>query len=109
MYFITYGLVRSIMEPLRDPTFILGSKVPWSMVTSILLLVAGTALLVTLLILNKKKEGVYIGSLNGEPYGISQFIGDDKKEIAYFNDVNIMCSIYPENYTEKPKSAEAEE
>ncbi len=108
MYFITYGLVRSIMEPLRDPSFILGSKVPWSMVTSILLLVAGTTLLVVLLILNKKKEGVYVGSVNGDPYGISEFIGDDKKEIAYFNDVNMMCSIYPENYTQKPQEEKTE-
>ena len=108
MYFITYGLVRSIMEPLRDPSFILGSKVPWSMVTSILLLLAGVALLVVLLVLNKKKEGVYVGSVNGDPYGISDFIGDDKKEIAYFNDVNMMCSIYPENYTQKPMEEKSE-
>ena len=102
MYFITYGLVRSIMEPLRDPSFILGSKVPWSMVTSILLLIAGVTLLVVLLMLHKNIEGAYIGSANGDPYGITQYIGDDKKEIAYFTDVNMMCKIYPENYQEKP-------
>jgi len=49
-----------------------------------------------------------VGSVNGDPYGISDFIGDDKKEIAYFNDVNMMCSIYPENYTQKPMEEKSE-
>ena len=107
-YFITYGLVRSIMEPLRDPSFILGNSVPWSLVTSILLLAGGTGLLVFLLWRNKKKEGAYFGSLHRDPYGITAYIGDDKKEIAYLNKVNMMCAIYPENYeqppTEEPKT-----
>lgn len=36
-YFMHYGLVRSIMEPLRDPAYILGSKVPWSFVFSLIM------------------------------------------------------------------------
>lgn len=103
IYFIVYGGVRSIMEPLRDPAYILGDKIPWSLVMSILLFVGGVALLVTLLWLNKKKEGVFVGSLNGDPYGITEYIGDYKKEIAYFHESNIMCKIYPENYTKKPE------
>ena len=97
-YFITYGLVRTIMEPLRDPSFILGNKVPWSMVTSILLLVGGIAALFVRFYLNKKTEGKLLGSLNGDPYGITSFIGDDKKEVPVLTKVNIMCKIYPENY-----------
>jgi len=101
-YFIVYGLTRSIMEPLRDQSFILGNGIPWSLVFSILMFVAGVALLVTLLILNVKKEGKVIGSLNGDPYGITKFIGDTKEEKAYFNSINAMYSIYPENFEEKP-------
>ena len=102
-YFIVYGLTRSIMEPLRDSNFILsGGGVPWSLVMSIGMAVAGTGLLVYVLWNNKKKEGALIGSLNGDPYGITKFIGDTKDEIAYVDNINMMCKIYPDNYTEKP-------
>lgn len=107
LYFVVYGTVRTIMEPLRDPQYILaGGGVPWSLVFSILLLVGGLGLLLTLLVLNKKKEGAWMGSLRGEPYGIDEYIGDDKKETAYFDKVNMMCSIYPERYPEKPAEEE---
>ena len=37
-YFMHYGAVRSIMEPLRDPNYILsGGGVPWSLVFSLLM------------------------------------------------------------------------
>ena len=102
-YFIIYGLVRSIMEPLRDSSYILqGGGVPWSLVFSILMCAAGTALLLVLLILNKKKEGAYIGSATGQKYAIAEYIKDSAKEVAYFDKVNMMCPIYPENYVEKP-------
>lgn len=106
-YFIVYGLTRSIMEPLRDNTFILqGGGVPWSLVFSLLMFVAGVAWLVTLLLLNRKKEGKLFGSLREDPYGITRFIGDTKAEVAYKNDINIMCKIYPERYPEKPPKEE---
>lgn len=106
-YFIVYGLTRSIMEPLRDNTFILqGGGVPWSLVFSLLMFVAGVAWLVTLLLLNRKKEGKLFGSLREDPYGITRFIGDTKDEVAYKNDINIMCKIYPERYPEKPPKEE---
>lgn len=102
-YFIIYGGVRSIMEPLRDPTFILsGGGVPWSLVFSLLMFVGGVAFLTVILVLNKKKEGKLIGSLTGEPYGITKFIGDTKEEVEYKNNVNMMCAIYPDRYPEKP-------
>ncbi len=104
-YFMHYGLVRSIMEPLRDPAYILGSKVPWSFVFSLIMFFAGAALLAFLLWNNKKKEGALFGSLNGDPYGITEYIRDSAKETAVFDRVNMMCRIFPENY-EKPESAE---
>jgi hypothetical protein len=55
-----------------------------------------------LLILNKKKEGKWIGSAKGEPYAIAQFLGDRKDETAYFEKINMMCALYPQNYAEKP-------
>ena len=107
-YFINYGLVRSIMEPLRDPSYILGDKVQWSFVFSLLMLFAGIALLLVLLFLNRKEEGKYIGSAIGDPYGITAYIKDNKKEVAYLTKINMMCKIFPENYV-KPAPEKEEE
>ncbi|MBR2023215.1 MAG: prolipoprotein diacylglyceryl transferase [Clostridia bacterium] len=102
-YFIVYGAVRSIMEPLRDSSYILqGGGVPWSLVFSILMLVAGIGLLVTLLALNKINEGKCIGSATGQKYAIAEYIKDSKKDVAYLDKINMMCKIYPEKYAEKP-------
>ncbi len=101
-YFIVYGLTRSIMEPLRDSTYILnGGGVPWSFVLSLTMLAAGLGLLFDLLYTNKKKEGKLIGSVKGEQYGIVEFIADRKDETPILDKWNMMCSIYPENYEEK--------
>lgn len=102
LYFVVYGLTRSIMEPLRDPQYILGTGVQWSFVFSLVLLAGGLALLFTVLYLNKKKEGKLLGSAKGEPYGIADYIGDSKTEVPYLDKWNLMCKIYPEKYTEKP-------
>ena len=108
-YFLSYGLVRSIMEPLRDNQYILqGGGIPWSLVFSLLLLAFGMGLLFTVLLINNRKEGVIIGSKKGEPYGITRYIKDYKEEVAYKDKTNIMCSIYPENYEEPPVKAESE-
>ena len=101
-YFMVYGLTRSIMEPLRDSSFILsGGGIPWSLVFSICLFVFGASLLTYVLLVNRKKEGKLLGSAKGDPYGITKFIGDTKEEVAYFDNINVMCTIYPENYTVK--------
>ncbi len=118
-YFIVYGLTRSIMEPLRDPKFILGNGVPWSLVMSIGMLIFGVGMLFGVLYINKRKEGALIGSKVSDPYGITKFIGDTKDEKPQFSKLNIMCSIYPENYpaadekqqenSEQPSAKEQEE
>ena len=101
-YFIVYGLTRAIMEPLRDSDFILnGGGIPWSFVFSLVLLAGGLGMLGYVLINNQRKEGTLRGSVNGDPYGITKFIGDTKDEVAYFDRINMMCAIYPENYTTK--------
>lgn len=109
-YFIIYGLTRTIMEPLRYQGFILGDGgVPWSLVFAIAQLVFGLGLLAYVLITNRKKEGSLLGSKNGDPYGITKFIGDSKTEVAYFNNVNMMCSIYPDNFVVKGEETKKEE
>lgn len=107
-YFIVYGVTRTIMEPLRDSEFILGGGIPWSMVMSICMIVFGVSLLFYVLYTNKKKEGKLFGSLNGDPYGITKYYGDKKDEVAYLNNVNMMCKIYPKNYVD-PLDEEDEE
>ena len=64
---------------------------------------SGDKKLDVLLYFNRKKEGKYFGSVNGDPYGITEYIGDSKKDPAYLTDLNMMCKVYPENYTEKPE------
>lgn len=53
LYFVWYGTVRSVMEPLRDPEFILNAGgIPWSLVFSILMVGLGIAAILVLLIFN---------------------------------------------------------
>ena len=70
-------------------------------VFALLLFVFGVSMLVYVLLTNLKQEGKLLGSANGDPYGISKFIGDTPDEVAYFNKVNVMCTIYPDHYTVK--------
>lgn len=101
-YLIVYGLTRSIMEPLRDKTYILsGGGVPWSLVMSLCILLSGLGMLFYVLYTNKKREGTLLGSKTGDPYGITAYIGDKKDEVPYFSKLNMMCAIHPENYTKK--------
>lgn len=108
-YFIVYGLTRSIMEPLRDPQYILGNNVPWSMVFSLIMLVGGLVFLFVLLLLNKRKEGKLIGSAVGEPYAIVKFIGDAKDEKPVYNKWNMMCAVYPENYPKQEEKSKTDD
>ncbi len=103
-YFITYGLTRSIMEPLRNSNYVLqGGGVPWSLVMSLCMLAAGLGLLFYVLFQNKKKEGALFGSKVGDPYGITEYIKDNEEEKAYRRSINMMCAIHPERYEEAPK------
>jgi hypothetical protein len=86
------------MEPLRDPQYILGDGIKWSLVMSLAMLIGGAIWLATLFIVNKRKNGKLIGSANGDPYGIKDFVKDTKEEIPVYTTVNMMCKLYPENY-----------
>ena len=47
-YFIWYGTIRTIMEPMRDPTYNMGTDGSWSSVWSILFIVGGVLWIVGL-------------------------------------------------------------
>lgn len=61
-YLFGYGTVRSIMEPLRDPQFILGSSMPVSQVVALVMAFGGLTLAICLLIWNYKKYGRLFGA-----------------------------------------------
>ncbi len=69
-YFFGYGLVRSIMEPLRDPQFQLGHTVMISEVFAIIMCVGGFLLAAVLIGWNKYKHGAFFGSKNSEPLAV---------------------------------------
>lgn len=94
-YFAWYGTVRSIMEPMRNPAYILGDDVMWSRLTAILMIVFGLAGILTLLVLNYRKEGAFIGSKKGDPCGITDYIPCYKDDKPYFSKINIFGSQYP--------------
>lgn len=95
-YFLWYGIVRTIMEPLRDPSDILsGGGIPWSLVTSILYIVFGAVGIGVLLYLNYRKEGALWGSKTGDPCGITEYLTPNKDETPYFSKINVLGANYP--------------
>lgn len=69
-YLFGYGVVRSIMEPLRDSQFILGSSLPISQVFALCMSIGGAVLFVAILLVNKKLHGSFFGAAEGEPSAI---------------------------------------
>lgn len=61
-YLIWYGLTRTLMEPLRDSAYNMGTNGYWSWFWSLIFALAGTLLIVinhTIHRIKKKKEGTY--------------------------------------------------
>ena len=95
-YFVWYGTVRSIMEPLRNADDILrGGGVPWSLVIAISMVILGVAGIITLLLFNYYKEGAFIGSKKGDKCGITDYVPAYKDETPYFSKINIFGANYP--------------
>ena len=95
-YFLWYGMVRSVMEPLSDPSDILSDGgIPWSLVTSILYVLFGAVGIGVLLYLNYRKEGAIFGSKRGDPCGITEFLSPDPDEKPYFSKINVLGANYP--------------
>ena len=69
-YLVWYGVVRSIMEPLRHESFQLGSEVAVSKVAAIIMMIIGIVAAICLLLWNYKKHGKFFGAAEGEPSAI---------------------------------------
>lgn len=96
-YFLVYGIMRTIMEPLRDPRDILSgnSGIPWSMVTSILYIVLAVVAVGLILFFNYRKEGALFGSKKGDPCGITEYLKSSKDEVPYYSKINMFGDQYP--------------
>lgn len=107
--FVTfYGILRTIMEPLRDSEFILGgTDHMYSRITSIIMIAGGLAFIIVILIINKKKEGKFIGSKTGDPYTIGEFIPCYKTDKPNYDKWNLAAKLYNrKNTDENDKNAE---
>lgn len=92
-----YGLVRTVMEPLRDSQYILGGDNMTSRVFAILMIVLGVGIIVGNLVYNKKTEGAFIGSKNGDPYVCGEFLKfyqKDSEERPVYDKWNIATKLY---------------
>lgn len=96
-YFLIYGIMRTVMEPLRVSKDILSgnSGIPWSMVISVLYIVFAVVGITTLLALNYVKEGSVFGSKKGDPCGIREYLTPNKEDTPYFSKINMFGDQYP--------------
>ena len=92
-YCAWYGLVRTIMEPLRDSEFIYENMT--SQIFSAALLGLGICGCLVLFIVNFRKEKAFIGSRTGDPCGITKYLTPYKDDMPYFSEINLMGSNYP--------------
>lgn len=103
-YFVWYGAVRMVMEPLRDPQYILqAGGVPWSLIFSVLLFGLGICAILVLLIVNMIKEGSFTGSRRGDPCGISTYLTPYKDDKPYYSKINMFGYLYPPKPAKKGK------
>ncbi len=109
-YFVWYGTVRAIMEPLRDGEFILDNGgILWSEVAWIILAGAGIIGIMSLLIVNFKREGSFFGSKTGDPCGITKYLSSDKNATPYYSKINIFGASYPPAPEKPNKSKKSKE
>lgn len=96
LYFVWYGTVRSVMEPLRDPEFILNAGgVPWSLLFSILMVGLGIAAILLLMIFNFRREKAFIGSRVGDPCALTNYMTPYKDDKPYYSKINMFGDKYP--------------
>ncbi len=109
LYFVWYGTVRSVMEPLRDPEFILDKGgIPWSLVFSVLMVGLGICAILLLMIFNFRKEKAFIGSRVGEPCGITAYMTPYKDDKPYYSKINMFGDKYPPKPSKEELKAERE-
>ena len=90
LFFAFYGLVRSIMEPLRDPTYQYGNGVDInsSLVGAYVLIALGLAIVIGALVVNKVREGKFVGSARGAPSVVSRFLPAGKGDEPCYTPIN---------------------
>lgn len=105
LFVLFYGVLRTIMEPLRDSQFILGgTENMHSQITAICMIVGAVIYLGVLLLVNYKKEGALFGSKRGDPCGITAFLPSGKEDVPDTK-INLMKHLYQtdteENHAQK--------
>ena len=112
-YLFGYGTVRSIMEPLRDNQYILGSNVPISQVFAILMAVGGALLFAALIVWNYKKYGSFFGAKTGEPLAVlpKYYTAEQRKKMeeARRSKVNAASAAAKAERPEKDKAAQGDD
>ena len=95
MFFAFYGVLRSVMEPLRDVQFQygVGEKLDSSLVAAYALIAVGVALIIFVLVMNKKREGKFIGSAKGDEYVVTRFIAAEKNELPLYTSINVVTKL----------------
>lgn len=113
LYLVWYGAIRTVMEPLRSPEFILDNHgIPWSHLFAILMFGLGICGCLLLMIINFKKEGAFVGSAKGDPCGLTKYLTPYKNDPPYFSKINMLGKDYPprppKEERKKKKRAEQE-
>lgn len=95
LFFSFYGVLRAVMEPLRDVQYQygVGEGVDSSLVASYVLIAAGIAIIVFVLAMNKRKESKFFGSATGDPYVVTDFIPAEKNELPLYTSINVMTKL----------------
>jgi phosphatidylglycerol:prolipoprotein diacylglycerol transferase len=98
LFCLFYGIIRAIMEPLRDTQFQYGNGVSIdpSLVSSYLLIVIGAGLIAFVLIYNYKKEGKIFGSARGDEYTVTNFVPSEKGELPLYTSINAATKLRKE-------------
>lgn len=118
MFAAFYGTLRAVMEPLRDVQYQygVGETIDSSLVASYVLIFVGIALIVTVLVLNKRNEGKILGSAYGDEYVVTKFMRSEKNELPLYTSVNIATKLikqgkikaeFPPETVKKEANAEA--
>ena len=112
LFFFFYGLVRSVMEPLRDPSYQYGGgvEVNSSLVAAYVLIALGIVVIAAALIYNKVKEGKFIGSAGGDPYAVGRFVPAAKDDKPLYTSINYATRLYEKGLLpQEPPASDREE
>ena len=93
LYFVWYGTVRTVMEPLRDQQFIYDNMT--SQLTAALMVGLGICAILLLMIFNFRKEKAFIGSRVGDPCALTNYMTPYKDDKPYYSKINMFGDKYP--------------